>query len=89
MNYIYGKKSELSILFPKFLDQIISSDNEVPIIDLFVESINLADFKFVVKTAVVGCILRSEVYHSFQYNDRVNLNRQSEKRTLTEKKYDR
>jgi transposase len=54
MHYIQGKNREQSILFPQSLDQIISSDNEVRIIDLFVESINMADFKFVVKTSAEG-----------------------------------
>lgn len=54
MQFIQGKNREQSILFPQSLDQIISSDNEVRIIDLFVESINVADFKFVVKTSSEG-----------------------------------
>ena len=54
MNYIQGKNREQSILFPHSLDQIISADNDVRIIDLFVESINIADFKFVVKTSAEG-----------------------------------
>ena len=54
MNYIQGKNREQSILFPETLDQIISADNDVRIIDLFVESINIADFKFVTKNAVEG-----------------------------------
>ena len=54
MNYIQGKNREQSILFPQSLDQIISSDNEVRIIDLFVESINITDFKFVVKSSAEG-----------------------------------
>lgn len=54
MHYIQGKNREQSILFPHSLDQIISADNEVRIIDLFAESINLADFKFVTKTTLEG-----------------------------------
>lgn len=54
MQYIQGKNREQSVLFPQSLDQIISADNEVRIIDLFAESINLADFKFVTKTATEG-----------------------------------
>ena len=42
------------MLFPESLDQIVDHDNDVRIIDLFVESINLADFKFVIKTTVEG-----------------------------------
>lgn len=54
MQYIQGNSREQTILFPQSLDQIISLDNEVRIIDLFVESINIADFKFVVKTSTEG-----------------------------------
>lgn len=54
MQYIQGKNREQSVLFPQSLDQIISADNEVRIIDLFAESINLADFKFVTKNASEG-----------------------------------
>lgn len=42
------------MLFPESLDQIVGQDNEVRIIDLFVDGINLADFKFVIKTTAEG-----------------------------------
>jgi transposase len=54
MHYIQGKNREQAILFPQSLDQIISADNEICIIDLFVESIQIADFKFVMKTSTEG-----------------------------------
>ena len=54
MQYIQGKTRTQSILFPENLDQIIDQDNEVRIIDLFVESINLSDFKFVIKSSLEG-----------------------------------
>lgn len=44
MQFIEGKNRSQSILFPQSLDQIIDTDNEVRIIDLFVESIKLDDF---------------------------------------------
>ncbi|MEO6556115.1 MAG: hypothetical protein ABIN92_01265 [Ferruginibacter sp.] len=50
MQFIEGKNRTQSVLFTNSLDQIIEQDNEVRIIDLFVESINLKDFDFVVKT---------------------------------------
>jgi len=40
MQFIEVKNRTQSILFPESLDQIVSADNEVRIIDLFVESIN-------------------------------------------------
>lgn len=54
MQFIEGKNRSQSILFPQSLDQIIGSDNEVRIIDLFVESIKLEDFHFVMKTTQEG-----------------------------------
>lgn len=54
MQFIQGKNRTQSILFPKSLDQIVEPDNEVRIIDLFVESIDLADFKFEIKTSKEG-----------------------------------
>lgn len=54
MQFIQGKNREQSLLFPESLDQIIEQDNEVRIIDLFVESINAEDFKFNIKTTREG-----------------------------------
>lgn len=54
MHYIQGKNREQSTLFPQSLDQIIAADNEVRIIDIFAESINIADYKFVTKTSTEG-----------------------------------
>ena len=54
MQFIEGKNRTQSILFPESLDQIVSTDNEVRVIDLFVESINLTDFKFAIKTTKEG-----------------------------------
>ena len=54
MHYIQGKNREQSTLFPQSLDQIIAADNEVRIIDIFVESINISDYKFVTKTSLEG-----------------------------------
>lgn len=53
------KKQRTSLLFPESLDQIIEQDNEVRIIDLFVESVSAEDFKFNIKTTKEGC----PVYH--------------------------
>jgi transposase len=54
MQFIQGKNREQSLLFPESLDQIIEHDNEVRIIDLFVESISAEDFKFIIKTTKEG-----------------------------------
>jgi transposase len=54
MQFIQGKNRTQSLLFTESLDQIISPDNEVRMIDLFVESISLADFKFIIKTTKEG-----------------------------------
>jgi transposase len=54
MQFIEGKNRTQSLLFPQSLDEIIGSDNEVRIIDLFVESVRLEDFHFVMKTTKEG-----------------------------------
>lgn len=54
MQFIQGKNRTQSVLFPESLDQVVASDNEVRIIDLFVDSINLTDFKFIIKTTIEG-----------------------------------
>ena len=54
MQFIQGNNRTQSILFPESLDQIVDQDNEVRIIDLFVDSINVSDFKFVIKSTIEG-----------------------------------
>lgn len=54
MQYIQGNNRKQAVLFPKCLDELVDQDNEVRIIDLFVESINLEDFKFIVKNNTEG-----------------------------------
>ncbi len=54
MQYITGAERNQTVLFPQSLDGIIPQDNEVRIIDLFVESIDLFKFKFVIKTSLEG-----------------------------------
>ncbi len=54
MQFIEGKNRTQSILFPNSLNQIIDENNEVRIIDLFIESIKLTDFQFVIKTSKEG-----------------------------------
>jgi transposase len=54
MQFIQGKNREQSVLFPESLDQIIEQNNEVRIIDLFVESISAEDFKFHIKSTKEG-----------------------------------
>lgn len=54
MQYIQGNNRNQAILFPRCLDEIVDQDNEVRIIDLFVESIKMADFKFVIKHNTEG-----------------------------------
>src|SRR4249920_147146 len=54
MQFIEGKNRSQSILFPQSLDQLIGADNEVRIIDLFVESVKLEDFHFTIKVTNEG-----------------------------------
>ena len=54
MQFIEGKDRSQSVLFPQSLDQIVSEDNEVRVIDLFISSINPDEFGFKVKTTFEG-----------------------------------
>ena len=54
MQYIQGNNRNQGVLFPKCLDDLVDQDNEVRVIDLFVESINLEDFKFIIKRNTEG-----------------------------------
>ena len=88
MQFIQGKNRTQSILFPESLEQIVDPDNEVRIIDLFVESINLADFHFVIKTSKEG----RPAYHPkdllklfvYGYLNHIRSSRQLEKRMQTQ-----
>jgi len=46
MKFIQGQNRNQIILFPVSLDQSIDTENEVRIIDLFVESLSLKDYGF-------------------------------------------
>src|SRR5215203_7316822 len=54
MQYITGTNRTQAVLFSQSLDEIIDCGNEVRIIDLFVESIDLAQFSFHVKSSSEG-----------------------------------
>ena len=46
MKYIQGQNRNQTLLFPVSLDEAVDPENEVRIIDLFVNSIDLSDFGF-------------------------------------------
>jgi transposase len=54
MQYIKGIDRSQAVLFPQSLDEIVDEDNEVRIIDLFIESIDLAQFRFHLKSSAEG-----------------------------------
>jgi transposase len=54
MQYINGTDRSQAVLFVQSLEQIVDADNEVRIIDLFVESIDLVQFKFYIKSSAEG-----------------------------------
>lgn len=54
MQYVKGTDRTQAVLFPQSLDEIIAPDNEVRIIDLFVESIDLSQFSFHLKLSQEG-----------------------------------
>ena len=54
MQFIQGKNRSQVSFYTQCLDETIDSENEVRIIDLFVESINISDYKFTCKTTAEG-----------------------------------
>lgn len=54
MPYIKGTDRNQAVLFSENLDQIIADDNEVRLIDAFVESIKIEEFGFVQKQNTEG-----------------------------------
>ncbi|MBK7525984.1 MAG: transposase [Sphingobacteriales bacterium] len=54
MEYIKGIPREQAVLFTDCLDNIIASDNEVRLIDMFVESIEMEKFGFASKLNAEG-----------------------------------
>ena len=54
MQYIKGTDRTQAVLFPQSLEEIIEQDNEVRIIDMFVESLDLTQFSFLIKISSEG-----------------------------------
>src|ERR1043165_1249262 len=54
MQYITGTSRTQAVLFPQRLEDIIEQDNEVRLIDLFVESLDLSTFSFRIKSSPEG-----------------------------------
>lgn len=54
MHYITGTDRTQAVLFSHSLDEIIDANNEVRIIDLFVDSIDLSQFNFHLKASTEG-----------------------------------
>jgi transposase len=54
MQYITGLDRTQAVLFAQSLDEIIDANNEVRIIDLFIESIDITQFSFHIKLSSKG-----------------------------------
>lgn len=54
MKFIQGNDRNQSVLFTDCLDQIVEFDNEVRLIDLFVEAIDLKEYSFYIKDSTEG-----------------------------------
>jgi transposase len=54
MRYIIGTDRSQAVLFPQSLEEIIEPDNEVRLLDLFVESLELSTFTFHLKSSEEG-----------------------------------
>jgi transposase len=83
MQFIEGKDRTQIVLYSDALDNIVERDNEVRVIDAFVESIDLAGFDFKIKTTFEG----RPAYHPkdllklfvYGYMNRIRSSRQLEK----------
>ena len=53
-NFIQGQNREQMVLIPDCLDALIGSDNEVRVIDMFVDSLKLSDYQFTIKATSEG-----------------------------------
>jgi transposase len=54
VNFIHGKNRNQIVLIPECLDNLIAEDNDVRMIDLFVDSLNIADYQFITKKSKDG-----------------------------------
>lgn len=54
MKFIQGQNRQQIVLIPESLDSLINDDNEVRIIDLFVEALNLNEYSFYIKKNTEG-----------------------------------
>ena len=54
MQYITGLDRTQAVLFAQSLDEIIDANNEVRIIDLFIESIDITQFNFQLRSSSEG-----------------------------------
>ena len=54
MNFIQGQNRKQMVLIPDCLDALIGIDNEVRVIDLFVDALKLSDYQFTIKATTEG-----------------------------------
>lgn len=54
MQFIQGSNRTQALLFTNTLDEIVDQENEVRLIDVFVDSIRLEDFQFITKQSLEG-----------------------------------
>jgi transposase len=51
MNYIAGENRTQSILFPDLLDNYVSQENPVRVIDAYIDNLDLKNLEFILSTA--------------------------------------
>lgn len=54
MNFIQGQNRDQMVLIPDCLDALIGSDNQVRVIDMFVDALKLSDYQFTIKQTAEG-----------------------------------
>jgi transposase len=54
MEYITGEHRTQSILFPDLLDNYVTQENPIRVIDAYVDSLDLKNLDFIISTAKTG-----------------------------------
>ena len=72
MKFITGQDRSQTTLFPISLDQAIDTDNEVRLIDIFVDSLPLEKFGFDKKKLPVCIAIFHTFFKCYNYKKKIN-----------------
>ena len=80
MQFIQGQNRKQLVLIPDCLDALIAIDNQVRVIDMFVDSLKLADYQFTIKQTKEGRLIERSEHAAFIEQYRLNIEANSKKR---------